>query len=142
MDASTKESIVWAAIAYVGKKRSQRDLLPVGDTRLSIEIIARVGRAKFLSTLNGKLHVSPDGKAASESGASMVEVATALLAAMPDDETRTAVMESLTAHFEAKGSLPASPDPLTKQTKAWLSRLRSTTSEFKHGAVTFSQFEK
>jgi hypothetical protein len=142
MDAATKESIVWAAIAYVGKKRSQRDLLPVGDTRLSIEIIARVGRSKFLSTLAGNLHVSPDGKAASESGASMLEVATALLASMNDDATRTAVMESLTKHFESKGSLPQVPDPLTKQTKAWLSRLRSTSSEFKHGAVTFSQFEK
>ncbi len=142
MDAATKESIVWAAIAYVGKKRSQRELLPVGDTRLSIEIIARVGRSKFLSTLNGNLHVSPDSKAASESGASVADVAAALLASMPDDETRTAVMNAITTHFETKGSLPESPEAITKQTTAWLARLRSTTSSVKHGAVTFSQFDK
>lgn len=139
MDAALRESIVWAALAYVAGKRTQRDLLADGsNTKLAVDVTALInGRAKFSATVDGVLHVGEPAAVASSSAPDAATLlALALLELTPKQRDKFAA--NVLAHFEKTQRLPDVADASIENAKALLKRLRATKNETRRGSVSFA----
>lgn len=142
--AGKLSSILWTALGYLAKKRSNRELLDP-ETRVDVIIEGKVGRSKICEHVVGVLRVAPDSQRASTSACDNVHLVGLLLAAMPSEEARARFKKSV-AEFHAENKrLPDLPknaegegfDEWLKSTKEFMSLLRSHEMTNVAGAITF-----
>lgn len=132
-----RQNYIFAALAYLAKKRTNRDQLTVGKTTISGKIEAQVGRAKPIRLpFSGTLHVADDQKKASSSGPDTAHLLALCLAEMAP-ATRYKILHKLPEQFAAKQQLPSAEQELQAQAKHLLERLRSQTQKTTRGSVTF-----
>lgn len=143
--AGKLSAILWTALGYLAKKRTNRDLLDP-ETRVDVVIEGKVGRSKICEHVVGVLRVAPDSQRASTSACDAVHLIGLLLAEMPNEEAR-AKFKRVVAEFHAENKrLPSLPpnadgspgfDQWIQSTKEFMSLLRSHEMADVAGAITF-----
>jgi hypothetical protein len=136
-DAATAGKLsaqLWAALSYLGKKRADRDQIPLGSTSVDVLIEGRIGRAKISEHVVGRLDVGGPTQAAASEAADADHLIAILLDAIPDAADR----QQAIAKFHAANKFLPSIDPAkVEAAKAWRALLRSHTTKTKAGAITF-----
>jgi hypothetical protein len=130
------ESHLWAGVGYLSKKRTVRDHLTPGETRVAGVIAGTVGRSVVELPFCGRLIVGDDQAAASSSAPDTSHVVAILLDRLGDGD-RDRLLATLPREFEAAGELPDVPAERIDQAAELLKRLRSSTMTARRGNVVF-----
>lgn len=131
-------SHLWAALGYLAKKRTDRELITEGSsTVIDVAITGKVGRSSITQVIAGKLQLGKSSMRASSEAAPTNQVVALCLQALPDDQARAKFIERTIQAKEKAGVLPAVPEPLIKTVEAFLTRLRSSSESKKAGDLRF-----
>lgn len=137
--AAKLSTILWAALGYLAKKRTDKTLIPVGKgTKVNVTIEGTVGRAKICERLSGVLELSPDGSRAKACDAPAAQVVALLLRSLPDDAARAKATAAIVAEKERTKQLPNVTAAELDHAKQFLTRLRSSTTQKVAGALVFA----
>jgi hypothetical protein len=133
--AAKLASILWGALGYLAKKRTKRNLITVGEeTKVDVMITGTVGRCKIEEHVTGTLKLSPD-QTTSTSTIDSDAIVAILLQHVPN---KAFVMKQITETKETTKSLPVVTTEQRAEAKQFLTRLRSSTSKTKAGAMAFA----
>ena len=142
--AGKLSAILWTALGYLAKKRTNRDLLDP-ETRVDVIIEGKVGRSKICEHVVGVLRVAPDSQRASSAACDTVHLVGLLLAEMPSEEARAKFKKTVSEFHAENKRLPDLPknvdgegfDDWLRATKDFMSLLRSHEMTDVAGAITF-----
>lgn len=133
--AAKLTSILWAALGYLAKKRTKRDLITVGDdTKVDVTITGTVGRSKIEEHVTGMLTLSPDQTTATSS-IDIDAVVAVLLEHVPN---KAFICKKIIETKEQTKALPVVTAEQRTEAKQLLTRLRSSTPAVKAGAMAFA----
>ena len=133
--AAKLSSILWGALGYLSKKRTKRNLITVGDeTKVDVTITGTVGRSQIEERVTGTLTLSADQTTATSSIDTDAIVAI-LLQHVPN---KAFVMKQITETKEKTKALPVVTAEQRAEAKQFTTRLRSSTSKVKAGAMAFA----
>lgn len=136
--AAKLSAVLWGALGYLAKKRSDNTLLDAGqETKIDVTITGKIGRKAICERVAGKLSLGQDSQRASQKSAPPAHVAALLLAALPDDRTRATVMEAIVTDKERTSRLPPVTTEQLDQADQFLKRLRSSTITRTGGSLVF-----
>lgn len=132
-----KESAVWAALGYLAKKRTARELLIPGTSKISVNIQATInGRQKYSDSILGGLVVAPDGETTKSESPKIEQVVAMLLDFMPEPMQAEA-MASIKGRWDSYRALPDVTVASAERAKAWLDSLKHSSKVAKSGDLKF-----
>ena len=137
---AVRSSAMWCALAYLGGKRGDRDLLKEGSsTAITLEITGKVGRSSVRESIAGSLDIGKQQRTASSTGADADELLALVLKQVGDDHAQAALLERIAQEFASNaGMLPTANAAAVARVQAWRKRLRSAFTITKRGALTFA----
>ncbi|QDV26920.1 hypothetical protein [Aureliella helgolandensis] len=136
--AANLSTILWAALGFLAKKRTDKSLLPVETpTKVDVTIEGKIGRKQICERVIGYLNLGTDGQRSATSAADPVRVTALLLAQVPT-EKRAEVIAGIIAVKESTSQLPSVHETYIEQADQFLKRLRSSTMATVKGSVTFA----
>ena len=132
------EAVLYAELKYLSGKRTRRNLLTPGDTKITVTITATVGRSQVEQTFAGTLQVAGNSTAAASCDPDPSHVVAYLLGTM-SAAARARILAELPVEFEKNGGElpPVTPEGLTEAGDL-LTRLRASVNRAKKGAVVFA----
>jgi plasmid stabilization system protein ParE len=131
------DAALFATLEYLARKRTRRDLLDVGEQRVTLDITGTVGRSMVNQQFSGRLVVSPDQTAASSSAPDTGHLIAWLLDQF-DAADRSQILVALPKEFEELGAMPPIGQAIMADALDLLKRLRSATMQSRRGAVVFA----
>lgn len=138
---ASRLSILWAALGYFAKKRTVRELIPVGeDTKVDVTIEGKIGRAKVSERLVCTLRQSPEQTAAAIKAASLANVVAYLLSRF-ETADRYAIAGELAAAWSKSQTVPDVDEAIAAETKKLLEGLRTKQTTTKAGNLTATLLE-
>lgn len=126
-ETDRRRSILWAAVAKLAGDRVQKTHLSQdSQTRVAVQLVGTVGRARIEDAAEGVLIVGTTGSRSKPEAARPAEIVALLLAELPE-ERRAQLLEQAAKSFAKSGKLPATDPGLVETAEAWLGRLKRST---------------
>ena len=135
--AARRSAILWAALGYFAKKRTEREHLPEpgGDTMVDLTIEGKIGRAKVSENLRCKLSVGAPQPRADVAAAKPVDVIAYLLSRF-EDEDRAEIAAELKNGWTDAETVPRVCETIATEAQNLMAELRTNRTKTVAGSVT------